>query len=224
MTNADEQATRIAQLEADNLRLRRLLNDSNVPAELRHRTRNTIAILRSVIRHSAVHAADVDSYVMHLEGRLDAISRAQISADVRGVVSLYMLVTEELLQYGLSEGPRFLLDGPEVEFRPKVGQLMSLVVHELAINAVEHGSLGIGGGQVEIKWIVTRVPNSRFTFCWRELQPDLQSQPTRKGFGTEVLTKMIPYELDADAQLSFSSGGVSYRASLPFEETVGALV
>jgi hypothetical protein len=43
-----------------------------------------------------------------------------------------MLITEELLRDGLSEGEQFVLSGPENEFQPKAGQIISIAIHELA--------------------------------------------------------------------------------------------
>ena len=157
MTDTDRDQARIAELEVDNQRLRRLLDRNNAPSELRHRTRSVIAMLRSVIRHSAEHSTNVKSYVSLLEGRLDSVVRAQSAADISGVVPFYMLITEELMRYRLSEEEQFSLSGPEIEFEPKAGQIMSLAIHELAANAIVHGPLGLGGGRLALIWKVSSV-------------------------------------------------------------------
>lgn len=75
---------RLAELEDDNKRLRRLLEATNAPRELRHRARNTLAILRTIIRKSAVARSGLEDYISHLEDRLDSIARVQQTADLLG--------------------------------------------------------------------------------------------------------------------------------------------
>ena len=40
-------------------------------------------------------------------------------------------------------------------------------------------------------------------------------KPAKAGFGTEVLTRMLPYELKADVSLSFESDGVLCSMRIP---------
>ena len=96
MAEDDIEATRIAELEVDNRRLRRLLDQRNAPGELRHRLRNTVAMLRTIIRRSAETERDLEAYVGHLEDRLDTLVRAQAAADEHGSVELHKLLSDEL--------------------------------------------------------------------------------------------------------------------------------
>jgi len=72
----DVDASRMAELEADNHRLRRLLEQSGMPSELRHRSRNNLSLFRAIIRRSAEFKHELNTYVAHLEDRLDAVARA----------------------------------------------------------------------------------------------------------------------------------------------------
>jgi len=75
MAEDKTEATRIAELEADNRRLRQLPDQRNAPGELRHRLRSTVAVLRTIIRRSAQTERDSEAYLGHLEDRLDALAR-----------------------------------------------------------------------------------------------------------------------------------------------------
>ena len=46
-------------------------------AELQHRVRNTLAVIRSIARRTAETSSTVEDYAMHLEGRIDAFARVQ---------------------------------------------------------------------------------------------------------------------------------------------------
>ncbi len=82
--NQDPRDARIEELEAENRRLRRFLDETGLPAELRHKVRNTLSMLRAIIRRSAETSDSLETYVAHLDGRLDALARV-LNALMRSV-------------------------------------------------------------------------------------------------------------------------------------------
>ena len=215
-------SARIGELEADNRRLRRLLDQRDAPGELRHRLNTTLAMLRTIIRKSIETDRDMDTYAGHLEDRLDALMRAQAAADEQGSVELHKLLADELLHYGASDGDRALLSGPDLELQPRAGQVFALAVHELAVNAVEHGALGTGTGRIEITWSVSgEAPRTALTFTWKETGAVGVSEPSHQGFGTEVLTRTLPYELKAETTFGFEPDGLRCTIRFPLPERIG---
>jgi two-component sensor histidine kinase len=213
----------LASLKADNRRLRALLDAQDAPGELRHRLRSTLSLMRSIIRRSAETNRDLPSYVAHLEDRMDAIARAQATADAQGVIDLHGMLSEELLQYDAKEGEKVHLSGPPARLQPRAGQIMALAAHELAVNAIEHGSLG-SEGRLEVSWFVTAgSPENMFTMVWKERGDDGVSKPSSEGFGTEVLTRMLSYELAANALLEFEEDGLRCTVRFPMSERVGRI-
>ncbi len=77
-------------------------------AELQHRVRNTLGVVRSIARRTAETSASVEDYAMHLEGRLSAFGRVQaaVTRDPSAGVGLATLVAEELLAHAAHEGNR----------------------------------------------------------------------------------------------------------------------
>jgi two-component sensor histidine kinase len=218
-------ALRIAELEADNSRLRRLLDQRDAPGELRHRLRNTMAILRGMIRKSAETGRDLDNYVGHLEDRLETLARAEAFINETGVVELHTLFADELLHYAVMEGDQATVLGPDVEFKPQAGQVLALAIHELVVNAVEHGALGAGTGQVEVASNVADEGSGPvLTLIWKEFDSDLHGNPSRSGFGTDVLTQMLRYELKAETSLAFEPDGLRCTIRLPLPENVGRVI
>lgn len=225
MMTDDTDADRIAGLEEDNRRLRRLLDGRDAPGELRHRLRSTLALLRAIIRRSAENDRDKLDYAAHLEDRLDAIVRAQALADQHGEVDLRTLLADELFHYDASEGEKLLLSGPNVRLQPRAGQLLALAFHELAVNAVEHGVLGVGKGRIEVSWRVADSDGGQLlSLTWTEHGSAGGAQPARRGFGTEVLTRMLAYDLKAETRLDFESRRLRFTLVLPLPQQVGRVV
>lgn len=221
MTATDD-AERIAELVQDNTRLRRLLDQRDAPGELRHRLRGTLALLRTIIRRTANTGRGSADYVAHLEDRLDAIARAQAAADQHGEVDLRAMLADELLRYGASEGERLLLRGPEIRLQPRAGQLLALAAHELAVNAVEHGVLGNGHGEVEVCWEVAGAgPDAVLVLAWVEAGVTPILAPPRHGFGTEVLTRMLAYEFNATTGIEFAPSGLRCTIRMALTAKVG---
>lgn len=215
------EATRIAELEADNRRLRLLLDKQDAPGELRHRLNNTLAMLRVIIQKSAETKRDLSAYVGHLEDRLEELARAQAAADEAGVVDLHVLLADELLHYQATEDEQVTLSGPRILLRPRAGQVLALAIHELAVNAIEHGALGANAGTVGVGWTTTPSPIPTLTIIWKEAGPTAQAKGRHQGFGIEVLTQTIAYELKASTRLAFEPDGLRYEVSFPLSPQVG---
>jgi two-component sensor histidine kinase len=217
----DELVDRIAELEADNRRLRRLLDGRDAPGELRHRLRGTLSMLRTIIRHSADQAVDVEHYVAHLLDRLDAVSRAQAVADANGSVDLHSLIADQLLQYRISEDNGLRLQGPEIQLCARPAQILALAVHELAVNAIEHGTLGAEAGRLDVAWDFAP-DGQNLVLTWKESGVAAIAAPSTQGFGTEVLTTMLAHDLKVDTSLDWEADGLRCVLVIPWSEKVGS--
>lgn len=220
----DEEArARIAELEADNRRLRLLLDQRDAPAEVRHRLRGTIALMRMIVRLSVPSAGDVESYAAHITGRIEAMARAQLLADTHGKVDLQYLVAEELLTYRILEGDLASISGPAIDLKPRVAQILAIAVHELVVNAMEHGSLGAGAGRLDIDWtIAASAGNTVVHFVWKE-SGGCMSPPGPPGFGSRALTEMLSYELGARTNLAYEEDGLRCAIDFVLDDRVGTL-
>jgi two-component sensor histidine kinase len=219
----------IAELEAelrtlrsDNARLRRLLDGRDVRTELRHRQRNSLAMLRMLVRASVGTGTDLENYVSHLEARVDAVGRVQAAIDYFGEPDLAGLIAGELLAYTVGEGERATLDGPPVRLQPHAAQVMALSVHELAVNAVEHGVLIQAGGRIAVRWEVAGDGGEPvLTLTWKETGFTGLTEPAQRGFGTEILMETLRYELKAATDIAFEPDGLRCTIRFPLPERVG---
>jgi hypothetical protein len=61
---------------------------------------------------------------------------------------------------------------------------------------------------------------SLFCFRWKEHDQDIGEQPTRQGFGTKLLTRLVPSDLKGSATLKFEPGGLMYELEASVERIV----
>lgn len=203
--------------------LRRLQEEQRVlVAELQHRVRNTLGVIRSIVRRTAEAAKTPEDYAMHLEGRIDAFARVQSAvtrSPLRGV-DLKGLVADELLANAAREGEQVRIQGPEVRLKPKAAETFGLAIHELATNAVKFASLSDEAGSVDIDWRLKGNPGDRrLHFEWKEQgRLSAPGEPVRRGFGMEHLERTLSYQLKGTAKQSFEGDGVRWTIELPLSD------
>ena len=188
-------------------------------AELNHRVKNILALIRSLSRQAKASSASLESYAHALEQRIAALAAAHdlaVSNTMQGV-SLRTILETELKPYLAEDTMQVLLAGPVVGLRADVAPMIALVFHEIVTNAAKYGALSTGDGVVKANWSMTE---DGLTFSWREIGGPTVIPPTRHGFGQSLIEKAIPYEFDGTAALDFTPGGVVFAFTLPS----GALV
>ncbi len=190
-------------------------------AELQHRVRNTLGVVRSIARRSAETSSTVEEYASHLDGRLNAFARTQalVTRDPEGGVDLEYLVIEELLAYNAREGEQMRVSGPRVRFQPKAAETFALAIHELATNALKYGALSQPSGRIEVTWRVDEsIEPAELVFEWRERGgPPVPPRP-RKGFGTELLERTLAFELKGQTTMVFNPAGLQCTIAIPLSE------
>ena len=188
-------------------------------AELNHRVKNILALIRSLSRQAKASSASLESYARALEQRISALAAAHdlaVSQTMRGV-SLKGLLETEFGPFLAEDSMQILMSGPLVGLRPDVAPILALVVHELFTNAVKYGALSTQDGVVRVQW---NVDDFGLNLDWREMGGPEVVEPTRHGFGRSLIEKAIPYEFDGEVSISFPPGGVRFACSLPKENLV----
>lgn len=186
-------------------------------AELQHRVRNIMAMLRSIARRTAEGAIDVEDYRQHLEGRITAMARTQslLTRHVGAGVNLQDYIRDELDAHA-ADPSCFTIDGPEVTLPAKPAEVLALAIHELATNAVKYGALSAANGRLDIRWTLLDGDDApRLSFIWSESGVKMDEQPQRQGFGHELITERVPYELHGTGTMEFASDGVVATIEFP---------
>lgn len=194
---------------------------SIVNAELEHRVRNGLAVVRSIIRRTAAESADMDELAALTMSRIDALARAQslITPARAGGINLGQLVREEFRVHGVeigSLGERLLIDGPDVPLRGRFGECFAIILNELIANSMHVGALARDDDRLRLTWMLESGPRSHFSFQWDE---DYRSADhgsfTAGEFGHDMVTETLCYEFDAEASVTFSDSRLRVVAVVP---------
>jgi PAS domain S-box-containing protein len=188
-------------------------------AELQHRTRNMLAVIRSIASRTSETSEDLETFLAHFQGRLAAMARTQTatsrSADVS--VDLAELLHDEFLSMAAQEN-QVDISGPDVRLKGKAAESLSLGLHELATNALKYGALSTSHGRVSVRWKVTGRREKSLQLTWRESGVRmLDLSPTRVGFGRRLLEQALAYELGAETRLEFRPGGLIAEIRMPLD-------
>lgn len=193
-------------------------------AELQHRVRNLIGMVRSVARLSAPSHRNVDEYVDHLIGRLQAMGRTQstLTRSPGRSVDLAELVREELLVHAVRHD-QCHVDGPDVALSPHAAEIITLAIHELATNSVKYGALG-DAGYIRITWTTSERENRTWvSFRWQETAALRKIKNPRKGFGRRLIEERVPYELHGHGEFHVHDTGVLAQLDFPLIEAPSIL-
>jgi light-regulated signal transduction histidine kinase (bacteriophytochrome)/CheY-like chemotaxis protein len=184
-------------------------------AELNHRVRNILSLVRGLVAQSKDTAGSIEDFASVLGGRIQALARAhdQITSLNWAPVALKSLVESEAGAYLGARAGRIRMGGPDVALDPKAFATLALVVHEMMTNSAKYGALADSTGQVEVAWSLDK--GSRLVIEWKESGGPPVQPPARRGFGTTIIERSIPFDLNGDAELRFDLLGVQARFVVP---------
>lgn len=193
---------------------------NSLTRELNHRVKNTLANVLSILSLTRRRASGLDDFADSLEGRIRALSATHDLLTVTdwGTTPIRAVIEAELQHFREVLDDAILLDGPELELAPNDALSFGLAVHELATNAAKYGALSVPGGQVTIRW--RRGEDSGAQAGWAEVEwqetggPPVAGQ-RRRGFGTELIEKVVAHELRQPVTLDFAATGVRCVLRVP---------
>jgi light-regulated signal transduction histidine kinase (bacteriophytochrome)/CheY-like chemotaxis protein len=183
-------------------------------AELNHRVRNILGLVRGLVSQSAATAADVKALVDGLHHRIGSLARAHdllTSSDWKPT-SLRALLKVEIETYG-EVARRLDLIGPDVLLQPTALTPLTLVVHELMTNARKYGALSVPAGKISVTTSADEIGN--VSIAWREIGGPRVSAPSRRGFGSMLLEQAIPFELSGVSSPRYVPEGFCLDITLP---------
>lgn len=189
-------------------------------AELNHRVRNILALIRGLVAQSRTSGVDVGTFAAVLGDRVHALARAhdQITAKNWDPGSLTTLIAKEASAYLGAGAARVHASGPAVLLHPQAFSAVALVIHELMTNAAKYGALANQDGQVTIEWALDDVHD--LSLSWSESDGPQVHSPTRRGFGTTIIERSVPHELGGEATLDYRPTGVRAYFTLPARHVV----
>jgi two-component system CheB/CheR fusion protein len=194
-------------------------------AELDHRVKNTLMVITSLIAQTAKSAASPEKFAEIIEGRIQALSRVHnlLNQNDWDRAALRDIVVGELAPYLDGNAGNVVIDGQaDVALTPKATQTLAMALHELATNAAKYGALSMPAGKVKVSWSVA---NSRkdpqLSIEWVESDGPPVKTPTRRGFGTQLIERIVNYDLQANVQRDFHAQGVRCKIEFPLTDKTG---
>ncbi len=184
-------------------------------AELNHRVRNILNLIRGLVNQSQSEARTVAEFTQTVGGRIHALARAhdQVTDHAWTDASLRDLIQTETAAYLGPKAGRIEFDGPDALVKPEAFTTLALVFHELMTNSAKYGALSDQSGSVSVAF--NEAADGALELEWIERDGPPVSPPTRRGFGSTVIERSIPYELGGDAKVRYSIGGLVARFVVP---------
>ncbi len=184
-------------------------------AELNHRVRNILNLIRSLVSQSRGEAITVEQYGDVLDARIYALSRAhdQLTEKRWDWVPLENMLNNETRAFLNARADRVRLTGDTVELSPGSLTTMALVFHELVTNSAKYGALSDKDGVVDVA--KSLLPDGSLRISWVERGGPKVSPPTRKGFGTTIIEHSIPFELKGSARVEYAPDGLEAEFTIP---------
>jgi PAS domain S-box-containing protein len=196
--------------------------------ELNHRVKNALASAQSMAAHTLRGSASLDEARELLMSRLVALGKAQdlLMRNAGGGALLAEVVRQTALPF-LGEqaaASRVSAVGPEVVLAPKALAVLHAALHELVVNAVQHGALSAPGGTVAVEWAVHRQgPVPALVIEWIERGGPPVVAPQRHGFGMRLLDRSLAGELRGQIDIDHRTGGLVVRMRVPLSPWVWVL-
>jgi PAS domain S-box-containing protein len=185
--------------------------------ELNHRTKNLLAVADAIVRQTS-RTSSPEELVDRISRRLHALSVNQdllIEYEWRGA-DIAQIIQWQLASVVDNHASRIRLKGPPCVLTPRTAQALGLTIFELATNALRYGSLSSETGTVNVAWVIDDQDGTReFKMSWQELGGPPARPPSRPGFGTTIIERMIARSLLGTAKVTYTPTGLMWELAAP---------
>lgn len=181
-------------------------------AELGHRMKNMLALVIAISDQSSRTATDLKSFRTVFSDRIIALARAQDAVMLGDGLSTDIGdIARAGLAPWLSTG-QVRLEGEPVIVPADRAIPISVMLHELACNAVKYGALSVAEGRVDLRW---QKQEGKLFVVWQENDGPQVAPPARQGFGSKVLHDAIKDDLGRGPKVEFLRKGVRCEFTVP---------
>jgi PAS domain S-box-containing protein len=182
--------------------------------DMRHRSGNLFSQLLALFSQTARTSKGIPDLTSKYQARVLAMANAHRLITEGGWKSIPIM---ELLYVVL--GPyidRVAFEGPNFDLEPDPLFHLSAALHELAANAIKHGSLSRPKGQLELRWSVSRAQRGMtLTLDWAEKNGPPARRPRKLGFGLRLIDLVIRRQLNGEIAYSYSRKGLGVKLVVP---------
>lgn len=177
--------------------------------ELHHRSQNLFVMVQALAARSLAEGSTLEQAKANFNGRLSALARthAMLANAAWRRAPLDEIIMQELV--GFSE--QVSITGCDILIDTPAAQNFSLIVHELATNAVKYGALSSPNGRISITGKIEPIDgNGRFSFEWKETGGPPVSEPTRRGFGSAIILEAAK-QFGQEVAIEYDPVGLRYQ-------------
>ncbi|TCM18101.1 two-component sensor histidine kinase [Novosphingobium sp. PhB165] len=188
---------------------------NSLTRELNHRVKNTLANVLSIAALTRRRATDIEDFTDSLTARIRALSATHdlLSQSDWRHAALGDVVRSELAPYMEGSEGHVEMSGPDIKLAPNDAMSLGLAIHELATNAAKYGALTRAEGRIHVHWSI--LSSELAEVHWREEGGPPVAEPAKRGFGRDLIEKIVAHELKAEVQLQFLPEGVECRLKVP---------
>jgi two-component sensor histidine kinase len=179
--------------------------------EVDHRARNALTVVQSIVR--LTEAPNLPAFKHVVQGRVEALGRAQTSLARRKWEGAFLKDVVEAELAALAFPGACRVAGPPTLLPPEQVQSMSMVLHELATNAVKYGALSTPDGLVTVSWLAEGT--ERLILTWRESGGPKIAAPKKSGFGSRLIRR-LSRQLGGEARYQWRPEGLSVELTAAF--------
>ena len=188
---------------------------TSLTRELNHRVKNTLANVLSIVALTRRRSVSLDDFAESLTGRIRALSATHdlLSQSDWTDAPIAEIVRSELAPYMTEGDGHVSISGPVTNLAPNDAMSLGLAIHELATNAAKYGALSTPDGHVLIEWRTISPEVVELRWC-ESGGPPVKPDNTR-GFGRDLLEKIVSHELQSKVDLRFEETGVECTLRVP---------
>ncbi len=190
--------------------------------ELHHRVKNTLATVQALVGATGRSTGSFEAFSRSFSNRISSLAQTHnlLTEDYWQTAPLREIALNELKPFAESRRPRFMLIGPPVELAADLAVPVGMALHELTANAVRYGALSVPDGYVEIRWgIVDEGDGRKLRLEWTERGGPAPREPQQQGFGSTLLRKVLPMQINAEVQMNFDADGLKFQMLAPLVES-----
>jgi two-component sensor histidine kinase len=189
-------------------------NQKFLAAELSHRVKNTLATVKAIVSQTRLYSGTLEEFDRAIEGRLRMLGQAHsiLSAGEWQGAPLDDVFRGVLAPYPQLASGSIRLRGPAVMLPAQRVLALSMLIHELATNALKHGALRARSGTIDVNWTVQ---DGRVAIRWNEDGGPPVTPPARYGFGTSLIERLVSFELFGESKMSWDGDGLCCDIEFP---------
>lgn len=184
--------------------------------EMDHRIKNVLATVQAIMTTTIRNATSLQDFETSFSNRLLALSKTQslLTLNRQESALLSEMLDNELSVYEDGDPRRISCAGPPTQIPGHLAMLVGMALHELTTNAAKYGALHTPAGQLAVRWTVAK---DILHLEWVERGIPDARPPQTAGFGTQLLTRILPGQTQSEVTLAYTGDGLYARLLIPLK-------